>query len=92
MNYNLSPLAKQNADIVPIEEVKVLHYHNSLYREALPWAMGYVERLPQDRAELIRKYVPFTANATLFARLHKKLLKTARQQRVERFREHAVLY
>ena len=92
MNYNLSPLAKQSADILPIEEVKVLHYHNALYREALPWAMGYIERLPGDRVELIRKYVPFSANASLLVRLHKKALKTARQKRVEQFREHAVLY
>jgi hypothetical protein len=54
--------------------------------------MGYIERLEQDRIELIRKYAPFTANASLYARAHKKVLKFARQRRVAQFERQAVLY
>lgn len=92
MNYNLSPLAKENARILSLRDVRILHYHNALYPEALSWAMEHIGELPQDRVELIDKYVPLTANATLLARVHKKILGTARQRRVDEFRKQAVLY
>ena len=92
MNYNLNPLSKENADILPIQDVKLLHYHNALYSAGLDWAMDYIRRLPPDRVELIHKYVPLSANATMLTRLHKKVLTTARQRRVNRFKEQAVLY
>jgi len=92
MNFNINPLAKKNADILPMADVKILHYHNAFYLEGLSWAAEYLERLPADRRELIRNYIPFTANASYLARVHKKFLKIARQRRVDRFRDQAVLY
>jgi hypothetical protein len=92
MNYNLNVRAKKNADILPMQDVKILHYHDSFYPPGLGWAVGYVERLEPDRVELIRKYTPFSANASLLARAHKKVLSVARQRRAARFEQQAVLY
>jgi hypothetical protein len=92
MNFNLNPLAKENADLLPLGEVVVLHYHNSFYRNDVDWALSYIGGLAPDRRELIRKYVPLTANATLMARVHKKLLGAIRQKQVRRFQEQAILY
>ena len=92
MNFNINPLAKQNADILPMSDVRILHYHNALHSDGLRWAMGYLERLPPDRFELIRKYLPFTANASYLARARKKFLNLARQKRVDRFKAQAILY
>ena len=92
MNYNLSPLAKDKADILPVRDVKILHYHNALSPQALAWAMNYIKQLPADRVELIRKYVPFASSATLPARVHKRLLRVVRQRRVKRFKERVISY
>ena len=74
LNYNLNPLAKENAGILPMRELKIVHYHGSLYRESFGWAMSYFNQLPADRVELIRKYVPLSANATFLTRLQKRVL------------------
>jgi hypothetical protein len=92
MNFNLNPLAKENAEIVPIRDVKILHYHNSFYQPSLEWAMQFLGQLPHDRLELIKKYLPLTANATPLARLYKKALRIVRQRRVDRFEKQAKLY
>ena len=92
MNFNINTLAKDNADLIPMPEVKILHYHNALYREGLDWAMHYLGQLPQDRRELIEKYVPLTATASYPARIYKTLLKSVRQRRVDEFKKQAVLY
>jgi hypothetical protein len=92
MNFNINVRAAKNADLLPMRDVRILHYHGSFYAPALAWALGYVERLQPDRIELIRKYVPFTAHASLIARAHKKILKLARARRVTRFQQAAVLY
>ena len=92
MNFNINTLAKENAHLLPMSDVKILHYHNALYREGLDWARNYIAQLPKDRRELIEKYVPFTANATYAARLYRRLLKLSRQRRVNEFKDRAVLY
>lgn len=90
MNYHLNPLDKGNSALLPMSEIKVLHYHHSLYREDLDWALGYLNRLAPDRIELIGKYVPLTANAHLHARLIKRLLRAIRARRVNRFVAQAI--
>ena len=92
MNFNLNPLAKKYAKVIPILDVKILHYHHSFYQQDLGWAMEFLEQLSEDRLELIRKYVPLSSNATLVARLHKRLLGFVRQRRVDRFRKQVELY
>ena len=92
MNFNLNPLAKNYATAVPIRDVKILHYHHSLYEADLEWAMEFLRQLPGDRLELIQKYVPLSSHATLIARLHKRALRFVRQRRVDRFRKQAQLY
>ena len=86
MNFNLNPLAEKYVAAIPILEVKILHYHHSFYRENMGWAMERLQQLPEDRLELIRKYVPLTTDACLLAQLHKKALGFIRQRRVDRFR------
>jgi hypothetical protein len=90
MNCHLNPLEKDSGTLLPMPEVKVLHYHHSLYREASEWAMGFINRLAPDRVELIRKYVPLTANADLHARLIKRLLRATRNRKVNRFAAQAI--
>ncbi len=92
MNFNINTLIKENADIVPMSEVKILHYHNSFYREGLDWARLYLARLPEDRRNLIEKYVPLTANASYPARIYRALLRSTRQKKVDEFKRRAVLY
>ena len=92
LNYNLNPLAKENAGILPMRELKIVHYHGSLYWESFGWAMSYFNQLPADRVELIRKYVPLSANATFLTRLQKRVLRHIRQVRVNRFKQQAVRY
>ena len=92
MNFNINTLAKDNADLIPMSEVKILHYHHALYREGLDWARLYLGRLPQDQRELIDKYVPLTANASYAARVHRVLLRSTRQKRVDEFKKRVVLY
>jgi hypothetical protein len=92
MNFNINTLAKEKANILSMHEVKILHYHNAFYPEGLGWATNYIEQLQADRRELIHKYVPLGANASYLARLHRRLLKTARQRSVNSFKERAVLY
>lgn len=92
MNFNINPLAKQNADIVPMFDVKLLHYHNSLHQSGIGWASQYIKQLPADRRELIQKHVPISTDAPLMTRVHRKLLKLARQKRVDQFAKQAVLY
>jgi hypothetical protein len=92
MNFNINPLAKQSADIVPISDVKILHYHNSLHKAGIDWAVQYIQQLPTDRKELIQQYVPITSDASLLARFHRKVLKLSRQRRVDQFAQRAVLY
>jgi hypothetical protein len=75
-----------------MRDVKILHHHDSFYGPNLEWAMRYLEQLPSDRIELIRKYVPLSANAALGARLYKKYLKVFRQRRVDRFTKKAKLF
>ncbi|WP_339037604.1 hypothetical protein WHZ78_07540 [Bradyrhizobium symbiodeficiens] len=92
MNFNINTLVKENANLLPMSDVKILHYHNAFYREGLDWARNYLDQLPKDRRELIERYVPFTANATYCARLYRRLLKLSRQRRVNEFKDRAVLY
>jgi hypothetical protein len=92
MNFNINTLAKENANLIPMEQVKILHYHNALYREGLDWAREYLRQLPKDRRELVEKYAPFTANASYPARLYRKLLKLSRQRHVENFEKRVTLY
>jgi hypothetical protein len=91
-NYNLNPLAKRDADILPIQDVKVLHYHGGLFRESVDWAMSYIDRLGTERAELVRKYVPLSANATFLTRVHKKILKSIRRARANSFKQQTTSY
>jgi hypothetical protein len=92
MNFNINTLAKDKADLIPMSEVKILHYHNALYREGLDWAKQYLNQLPQDRRELIDKYVPLTANGSYSARLYRMFLRVARQRHVEQFKKRVVFY
>jgi len=92
MNFNINTLAKDKADLIPIPEVKILHYHNALYREGIEWARLYLAQLPKDRRELIEQYLPLTANASYPARVYRLLLKSARNRRVEEFKKRVVLY
>jgi hypothetical protein len=92
MNFNLNPLAKKYATALPIRDVKILHYHHSFYKEDVGWAMELLRQLPEDRLELIRKYVPLSTNASLAARLQKKALGLVRQRQVRRFKEQVNLY
>ncbi|WP_024343120.1 hypothetical protein [Bradyrhizobium japonicum] len=92
LNFNVNTLAKENADLIPMSEVKILHYHNTFYREGLDWAKLYLRQLPQDRRELIEKYIPLTANASYPARVHRALLRWVRKKRVDEFKKRAVLH
>jgi len=92
MNFNINTLAKENANLLPMSQVKLLHYHNAFYREGLGWAKQFLDQLPQDRRELIDKRVPLMANASYPARLYRKILKVARQRHVEQFKRRVVLY
>lgn len=92
MNFNINPLDKKNADILSMSDVKILHYHHAFHPQGITWATNYLEQLPSDRLELIRKYVPLSVNASYLARAHRKLLRTVRQRRADRFRDQAVLY
>lgn len=92
MNFNINTLAKENAGLIPMHQVQILHYHNALFREGIDWARTYIDQLPKDRRELIEKYAPFTANASFHARLYRKLLKLSRQRHVDEFKDRAVLY
>jgi hypothetical protein len=92
MNFNINPLAKQNADIVPMSDVKILHYHNSLHRAGIDWANQYIKRLPADRRELIKKHIPISTDAPLITRAHRKMLRLIRQKRVKQFAKQVVLY
>jgi len=92
LNFNINTLSKIYADIFPMSEVKILHYHHSFYREGLEWAKAYLAKLPEDRRELIEKYVPLTANASWPARIYKRVLKIARQRRADEFKRRASLY
>lgn len=92
MNFNINTLAKENASLLPMSEVRILHYHNSFYREGLDWAKLYLGQIPQDRRELINKYVPFTANASYPARIHRALLRWTRKKHVDEFKKRAVLH
>lgn len=92
MNFNINPLAKQNANLLPMRDVKILHYHNSLHKPALSWASDYIQQLPPDRVELIQKYAPISSDASLVTRLHRRLLKVARQRRVTQFAKQATHY
>jgi hypothetical protein len=92
MNFNLNPLSKENADIVPMSEVKILHYHNSLHQAGIEWASQYIKQLPADRRELIQKHLPISTDAPLTTRLHRKLLKLGRQKRVNQFAKNVILY
>jgi hypothetical protein len=92
MNFNLNPLGKKNATTIPILDVKILHYHHSLYRENVGWAMEFLQQLPTDRLELIQKHVPLSTNASLLVRLQKKALDLARRRRVDQFRKRVELY
>jgi hypothetical protein len=92
MNYNLNPLAKESAKILPISEINILHYHGSLYPSSLSWAMSILDRLPRDRLELIRKYVPLTANANLSSRIFKRILRMSRARKVRRFESQTISY
>ncbi|WP_143198391.1 hypothetical protein [Bradyrhizobium sp. AS23.2] len=92
MNFNINTLAKENANLIPMHQVKILHYHNALYREGLDWARKYLDQLPNDRRELVEKYAPFTANASYPTRLYRRLLKLSRQRQVNKFKDSAVLY
>jgi hypothetical protein len=93
MNFNLNPLAKEYAKIIPILDVKILHYHHSFYQQNLGWAMEFLKQLPEDRLELIQRYVPLSSNATtLLGRFHKKALSFVRQRRVDRFKKQIQLY
>lgn len=92
MNFNINPLSKQNANLLPMRDVKILHYHNSFHKPALGWANDYIQQLPPDRVELIQKYVPISADASFVTRLHRRLLKVARQRRVTQFANQATHY
>jgi hypothetical protein len=92
MNFNLNPLTKKSVTAIPIPELKILHYHHSLYKENAGWAMQRLQSLPVDRLELIQKYVPLSTNASVLARLHKKSLGFIRQRQVRRFKEQVTLY
>jgi hypothetical protein len=92
MNFNLNWRAKQNANIVPIDQVKIIHYHDSLWPERFDWAMTYLEKLPPDRIELIRKYVPLSVNAAFLSRLARKILSLSRRRKARRFERRAILY
>ena len=56
------------------------------------WAMSYFNQLPADRVELIRKYVPLSANSTFLTRLQKRVVLEDWQVRVNRFKQQAVRY
>lgn len=92
MNFNINPLIKQNASLLPMSEVRILHYHNSLHKPALSWANEYIDQLPADRQALIRKYSPILTDAPLLTRLHRRLLKVARQRQVSEFARQATHY
>jgi hypothetical protein len=92
MNFNLNWRAKQNANIVPIEQVKIIHYHDSLWPKHLDWTMTYLEKLPPDRIELIRKYVPLSPNAVPLTRVSRKILSLSRRRKARRFERRAILY
>ncbi|MDN3275945.1 hypothetical protein QWJ07_16910 [Frankia sp. RB7] len=92
LNFNINTLAKDNADLIPMSEVKILHYHNAFYREGLDWAEKYLAQISQDRRELIAKYIPLTANASYAARIYRKFLKSLRQRHVEQLKKRVVLY
>jgi hypothetical protein len=92
MNFNINPLAKEHADIIPVSEVRILHYHNSLHKAGIDWADQYIKRLPADRIELIQKHVPISTDAPFLTRLHRRLLRFERQKRVDQFASRAVLY
>jgi hypothetical protein len=92
MNFNINPLSKANATILPMSKVKVLHYHGALYPETVDWAMSFIEHLPSDRIELIRKYVPLLPNASLRVRVINRILRAIRQKQVNRIKNQSVEY
>ncbi|MGW1420233.1 hypothetical protein ACWAT4_08965 [Bradyrhizobium manausense] len=92
MNFNINPLAKQNANLLAMGDVKILHYHNSLHKPALSWASEYIRQLPPDRVELIQKYTPISTDAALVTRLQRRLLKLARERRATQFAKQATHY
>lgn len=91
MNYNVNPIEKDKVDRLPLDEVKILHYHGSMYDNHYGWFAGVVDRLAPDRAEMMRRHAPLSLGG-YGVRLQKRLLARLRQPKVDAFKQRAVLY
>lgn len=91
MNFNYNVLDQAAARRLPIEEVRILHYHGSFWPAAFGWASEGLAVLPGDRRALIARHAPFRSGGRV-ARLKRKLFGLTRkaklaayEARVERF-------
>lgn len=91
MNFNYNYLDEKTSALIPLTEVKILHYHGSFYKEGFDWAMRGLQVLPADRVELIRRYAPFNTGGML-AKAQRKLYAMPRKRKVEEFRQRGVAY
>lgn len=80
MNFNFNFLDKASADLLPISEVRVLHYHGSLGPGAWGWARQKLAALPADRLQMLDAHAPLSS-PHLRIRLVRRLLGLGRDWR-----------
>ncbi len=93
MNFNFSHLAKQYSKLVPMDEVRVLHYHGSFWPEVYDsWARPELAvELDADHLALMDRYLPLNGGSKL-VRLERKVFKALRSSRLKAYEKSVVLY
>jgi hypothetical protein len=91
MNFNYNYLDKEAAQLIPVEEVNVLHYHGSFWPEHYGWARDGLKRLSADRLTLIDSYAPLSSGS-FSVRLQRKLFRLWRQRKLDAFEASVVRY
>ena len=91
MNFNVNPLDKIGALRLPIEDVRILHYHGSLSPQSYDWARTLLEKLPSDRLDLFDRFAPLRS-PPLATRVHRKLYSLSRAGKLRDLERRVVQY
>lgn len=81
MNFNVNPLDRAWADHLPIQEIRILHYHGSLGPHAYDWLRSVLKPLPLDRLEFVDRYAPLP-ELPMGVRIQRKLYSIARSRKL----------